>query len=119
MKSLKLLLFTLICSIASPALPAFAIVESQHITMSKVSNKKKVFPWEIFLGFRYKSISKTEAIVMGLICLVLTTVCAWYVFPWAMDLSILLKQIFVALCGFVLALSAIRYAVILIVNNQY
>ena len=92
MKSVKLLLFTLFCSFVSPPTPAFAIVEgvqSSHSIQSKVLVKKKTSPFGEFIAhfLGLNRISEREALVMGILSLVLGGLCGLYLLTHSIGLS--------------------------------
>ena len=123
MKSLKLLLFTFVCTFASPIAPAFAIVEavgSPHSMQSQVLTPKKVDTWAdfIFHIFGIKQVSEREALIMGVVSLVLAGLCGWYLLTHnAMLISTLgglLTYVFNALSAIVLVSYILIYAILLI-----
>lgn len=121
MKSLKLLLLTLICSFAHPAESAYAIVsrvENNYSVTSKVLSKKKIFPWEIILGYGFRDMSNKEAITVCVISFILFILSAWYIFAVETTLVNLFTKFIVIGCGISLGFNVIRHIIILAINNH-
>ncbi len=121
MKSVKLLLFTLFCSFVSPPTPAFAIVEgvqSSHSIQSKVLVKKKTSPFGEFIAhfLGLNRISEREALVMGILSLVLGGLCGLYLLTHSiMSIPSILGLVLYAIIAgvaIVLAIYFIIYALI-------
>lgn len=125
MKSLKLLLFTLICTFASPVLPAFAIIAKNDASGQEKLVKKHThftkkqllkFPINFLSLFDFNRISPKDAIIKGSICLVLSIACLLYA-PIRFHPGILgiFGSAFLWLMAIGLGIYTLYYAIVLVV----
>lgn len=127
MKSLKLLLFTLICTFASPVLPAFAIIAKNDASGQEKLVKKHThftkkqllkFPINPLSLFDFNRISPKEAIIKGSICLVLSIACLLYA-PVRFRsgiLGIIFGTAFLWSMAIMMGICALYFAIVLIVR---
>ncbi|MBL7814183.1 MAG: hypothetical protein JNL70_04180 [Saprospiraceae bacterium] len=121
MKFFKFLLLTMICSFISPVTATYAVISRNHIGYSISTEKKNGLNAKQLKcsTFPFDPISKTEAIVMGIISLIGAIGCAIYVpILAAKGIEGLILGVALGMVGIALAICAIIYGIVLIKQSR-